>query len=387
MTSNEKYIIELSKASLFNTEPLLPPKDIDWQFIWDKSQEQNITALIAVSVLKLPKDKHPNNANAWRSAIIQTMSFMSQKNAEFERIITCFKENNITPLCLKGIVIKDLYPIPELRTMGDFDILVEKSQRKSAEAVFESRGYSLKRDTLFTEVDYKSVHGELFTSLESEFKHNPEHWNSVLKQNVYKQNNRLLLTPSYELAFSIVHAAKHLTETGCGIRNLFDVVILLKSHSQKIDLNIVKEVCQSQGHEKIMYYMLTAAEHWYGAAINANIKRTDLKLTEKFIEYLLCYGVFGHSAEGNVLSIQVTKREGNDVSAFRRIFFPPRKMIWQKYQYLKKSPLLLPVAWIHRFINAVFINKYSVKSMIKGIDESISFGNDRDKWLDDLDLK
>ncbi len=387
MTSSEKYIIELSKASLFDTEPCPPEEDIDWQYIWDKCQEQNITALIAVSVLKLPKENQPENIENWRNAMLQTMAIMSRKNAEFERIITSFQENDITPLCLKGIVIKDLYPVPELRTMGDFDILVEKDQRKKAEAVFESKGYTLKRDTLFTEVDYKGVHGELFTSLEGDFKYEPEHWDNELNHNTSKQNNRLMLTPSYELAYSIVHASKHLTREGCGIRNLFDVVILLKNHTSKIDIEVVEKICKSQNYEKIMYYMLTAAEHWYGVNLNSTIKRTDLKLTEKFIEYLLCYGVFGRSAEGNVLAIQVVKREGNNVSAFRRIFFPPRKMIWQKYQYLKKSPLLLPVAWIHRFITAVFVNKYSIKSMLKGIDDSISFGNDRDKWLDELDLK
>jgi hypothetical protein len=62
-------------------------------------------------------------------------------------------------------------------------------------------------------------------------------------------------------------------------------------------------------------------------------------------------------------------------------------MIWDKYQYLKKSALLLPIAWIHRFITAVFIRKYSVKQMLSGIDESVKYLNDRDKWLNELDLK
>jgi hypothetical protein len=102
---------------------------------------------------------------------------------------------------------------------------------------------------------------------------------------------------------------------------------------------------------------------------------------------MLAYGVFGRSTEGNVLSVQVAKREGQDVCALRRIFFPPRKMIWHKYQYVKKSPALLPIAWVHRFIKAAFINKYSVKDMIEGIDKSIDYGKDRDKWLSELDLK
>jgi hypothetical protein len=207
-----------------------------------------------------------------------------------------------------------------------------------------------------------------------------------MKENTYINNNRRLLTPSYELAYSVIHAAKHFTREGCGIRNLFDVVVLLQKR-ENIDFNIIEKICKSQGYEKILYYMITVAENWYGVKIDSNIHRMDIDKTEKFLEYLLSGGVFGKSTEGNILITQVVKREGHDVNAFRRIFFPPRKMMWHKYQYLKKSPLLLPVAWVHRFITAVFVKKYSVVSMITGINESIDYGKDREKWLNELDIK
>jgi hypothetical protein len=163
--------------------------------------------------------------------------------------------------------------------------------------------------------------------------------------------------------------------------------VLLLQKREGIDIKLVEKACLAQHCEKILYYMLTAAEQWYGVQIEGNFHRMDAALTERFLEYLLSYGVFGKSTEGNILATQVVKREGSDVSAFRRIFFPPRKMMWHKYQYLKKSALLLPVAWVHRFFTSVFVKKYSVKGMITGIDESISFGKDRDKWLNDLGLK
>ena len=62
-------------------------------------------------------------------------------------------------------------------------------------------------------------------------------------------------------------------------------------------------------------------------------------------------------------------------------------MIWHKYQYLKKTSLLLPVAWVHRLISAVFVKKYSIVNMIKGVNESIDYSNEREKWLDVLELK
>lgn len=387
MNNNEKYIVSLSKASLFEQQPENPPKDIDWNYIWEKSREQNVAALLAVSVLKLPLEIQPENSTQWRKQIVKIGYLMTKKYNAFNKLIDVFNENNIQPLCLKGIVIKDIYPVPELRTMGDFDILVEADQRNKAEALFKELGYSLERDTLYTAADIKDVRGELFVSLEDDFRKEPEYWDCKLKENTVVKNGIKILTPSYELAYSVIHAAKHITREGCGIRNLFDVVLLLTRRRDELDMRLVEKICMSQGYEQILYYMITAAEHWYGVEVSADIKRADLKLTETFIDFMLCSGVFGKSVDGNVLIKQVARREGDEVSMFRRIFFPPRKMMWHKYQYLKKTPLLLPVAWIHRFFTAVFVKKYSVGGMIKGIDESFDYGKTRKEWLDRLNIK
>ncbi|MGN1318900.1 MAG: nucleotidyltransferase family protein [Lachnospirales bacterium] len=387
MNDNEKYIINLSKASLFDTQPNNPPKNIDWHYIYNKASEQSITALLAHSILKLPKKNQPENYDKWRKSIIKTGYIMAVKSDELDRMMNIYAQNNIYPIYLKGIVVKDLYPVPELRTMGDFDIWIDKKERKIAEDLFISQGYKVVKDTLFTTVDKNSVHGEVFISLEDDFRTEPEYWNERLKENTFTdEKGRKILTPTYELAYSIIHAAKHLTREGCGIRNLFDVVLILHHRGSFIDFDLAEKICMAQGYEKVFYYMLDAAKNLYGVKNLPVSKITDNKKKEKFIEYLLCYGVFGRSTEGNVISEQVVRREGEDVSMFRRIFFPPRKMIQYKYQYVKKTPLLLPVAWIHRFISSVFIKGNSLIGMIRGIDESMRYGKDRDKRLKDLDL-
>jgi hypothetical protein len=389
MNKNCKFIIELSKKALLNKSidtMNITLTEEEWGYLFIKLQEQSVIALIAESVISLPKALQPNNIDDWRDTIIKTVYVMGKKNIEYERVVKLLCDVGITPLCLKGAVIKDLYPTPELRTMGDFDILIDADKRKKAEYILQENGYELKRDTLYTAIDKNGAHGEIFSSLEDDFRINPEYWDNEIKNNTYFKDNRLLLTPSYEFAYSIVHAAKHLTREGCGIRNLFDVIVLLKNRDG-IDLKLVEKICKVQGYENVLYYMLTAAECWYGISVDATIPRMNIDDTERFVEYMLSYGIFGRDLAGNVLSRQVLRREGNGVCAFRRIFFPPAKMMWHKYRYLKKTPWLLPVAWIHRFITAVFIKKYSVKGMLTGIDESIRYGKERDNQLDELGLK
>ena len=384
MTKEQEYIVKLSKAAIFEEQPEEPSENFDWEYIWSKAAEQNISGLLASAILRLPEDKQPKNKNDWQRIMMETMFVMGRKFAEFERMMKRLADSDIEPICLKGIVVKDLYPIPELRTMGDFDIWVEKEQRETAEKVFADEGYSLYKDTLYSAMDKNGIHGELFVSLEDDFREQPEYWNDLLKSNtVCDTTGRRILNDTYELAYSIIHTAKHLTREGCGIRNILDAVLILIKKRESIDLHTVENICRAQGYEKVFVYILSAAEQWYGVSIEFEFERI---CSDLFLEYLLCYGIFGRSIEGNGLTKQVARREGDNVSMFRRMFFPPRKMMWHKYQYLKKSPLLTPVAWVHRIITAVFVKKYSLKKMASGIGESVNYGKDRAMWLSRLDI-
>lgn len=389
MTTEQEYLVRLSRAAILDEDPPLPPEDIDWQYLWDKAREQNLSGLLASKVIKLPKEKLPENAHEWKHSMLQTAMLMGDRLDEFERMLEILKENNIEPICVKGSVVKDLYPIPILRTMGDFDVWVEKAQRNEAEAIFEREGYTLDRNTLFSAIDMSgeinSFHWELFESLEDDFRESPAFWNDELRKNVITDNEgRRVLSPTYELAYSVIHASKHFTREGCGLRNLLDVALILRHEIQDIDIDKAYEICASQRYEKIFLYFLSAARKWYGAEFSYS---APLPEPDRFLEYLLSYGVFGRELEGKILAAQVVRREGDDVSAIRRIFFPPGKMIWHKYQYVKKSPLLLPVAWVHRFFTAVFVKKYSIKDMAAGLHDSLEYGQEREAWLNELDIQ
>ncbi len=385
MTAEQEFFIMLSRSAVFDEDPPLPPEDIDWQYIWNKAYEQNISGLLASTILKLPKDKQPPNAAQWRSIMIQTMVIMSQKNAEFERMSAKLKENQIDPICLKGCVLKDLYPDPALRVMGDFDVLIEKQQRKTAEAVFENNGYKINRNTLFSALDNGTAHWEIFESLEDDFRDDPLRWNRELEKHAVTNHKGLrVLDPTFELTYVVVHASKHMTREGCGIRNMLDVALILQHRIKDINFGKVYEICKSQKYEGIFLYFLSAAKKWFEIDIGYDKTMPD---PDKFLEFLLSYGVFGRELDGKILAGQVVRREGSSVGPLRRIFFPPRKMIQHKYQYVKKSPLLLPIAWMHRFFYAVFVRKFSVKDMVSGLRESLEYGTERKNRLKELNIR
>ena len=136
MDTDYMYFIELSKAAIYDTVPDLPSDSIDWQLIWDTADAQNILGLIASAVLKLPSDYQPKNAEEWQQAMFQTIYVMNMRFCDFERMCKALKHMDVEFICMKGIVVKDYYPIPELRTMGDFDIFIKEQDLTKIEKAF-----------------------------------------------------------------------------------------------------------------------------------------------------------------------------------------------------------------------------------------------------------
>ena len=118
--------------------------------------------------------------------------------------------------------------------------------------------------------------------------------------------------------------------------------------------------------------------------MNSRSKRYEEKNCDKFIEYALLNGIFGK--QDNSLVAQITKHEDDSIDGLRKIFFPGVKILEHKYTYLKKFPLLLPVAWIHRLINGVFKWKYSIRQMSGDMIGAAEYSKERLKWLEELGL-
>lgn len=381
MTTDQEYFIQLSRAAIFDEEPPLPLENVDWQYIWDKSREQNLTGLLASKVIKLPKDKLPENIDQWNLSMMQTAMIMGDRFDEFERMIEILKENEIEPICLKGIVLKELYGnFALLRTMGDFDVWVEKEKIPKIKEIFISEGYSATDESMGINVSKGAHFWEIFFTLEEEFRANCQEWDKRFPENTVRTEDGILtLNPTYMMAHMMLHLGKHMVREGSGIRSLLDIALFLRKYREEIDYDFVRKACAEQHFENAYVYILNAANQYFDTDIE--VEAVD---ASRFTEYMLTGGVFG-AMNGNVMIHQAAKHE-DKVGFIRRMFFPTVKMLDYRYTYLKKYPFLLPVAWVHRAFYARSHYGYSFGQMLKGIKGGAEFAKDRDKWLEELDL-
>lgn len=377
---NKEYFVSLAKTSILGEKTENPPKDTDWKYIWDKAYAQNISGIIAESVLRLPPELQPENTELWNEGMMQTLFLMSQKFAEFGRISKLFVNSGIEVVCLKGIVTKDLYPVPELRVMGDFDLFVKKSQINTVSDILRNEGYEILKEPVGITAKKGGIMWEIFFTLEQEFRENTLAYDEKLfDEKVSIGNGLYRLNNTHMLSHMILHFGQHLIYTGSGIRNLLDIVIFVKKYKDETDFEEVKRICADNYFERLYQYVMTAVDEIFGVSV----EHEDYEI-KQFIDILLEGGVFGEAAN-NVMARQTSRQIGN-VGMIRRVFFPTCEMLETSYSYLKKHRWLLPVAWVHRIFRARLHRKYTFKSMISDLGESVKYAKKHDVQMNDLKL-
>ena len=127
-------LLELVKATLFNTTPHLP-EETDWDEVLLEAKHQAVLALAAPSV---PKEE----AHKWKPYVYQNTAHYMQVLHCQKQLIHQFDTAGIPLVILKGTAAAIYYPSPIQRTMGDIDFLVPQDQFDVARELMEESGYA-----------------------------------------------------------------------------------------------------------------------------------------------------------------------------------------------------------------------------------------------------
>lgn len=381
MKTNDIFLLTLlSNFAKHSIPQSIEP--IDWDKLYAKCASQNIDGLVASVVNQLPEECRPDNYPVWFTAYIETLRSMTRRNLEFDRMIRLMIDRGIEPIGLKGCVLRKLYPDEALRTMGDFDIFIREQERLQAVELFETAGYSVKYDYSVYAAEKDDIRFEFFTTLQHDFPVDSTAWNELLRENVCRNKDGFLqLNPTYELLYIVVHATKHYKTKGCGIRNLLDMALILQKEAQSIDFKEVSRLCDQLGIKRYLQYFLSALQKYFQieTAITVDMPKADI-----FTEYMLTYGIYGLENDKGNPFFPVIK--GEETGLRRKMLFPPYEYMLHGYPFLKKSKLLLPVAWVCRGFKGIFVRQKTPAKMLADMQASEEFSKVRMKYLKELGL-
>ena len=362
MNPEQRYFVQLLRDYIHSVPGTEPEADLDWSLLAHYAERQDLCGIVYCQCREL-KSIDAATLQRLHEGFFSDAYRAVAGEAAMARVAASFDAAGIEYLPFKGELLRRYYPDPELRTMGDRDILIRRADREASDRILRELGYDSYidypevwvyrrpalvfeiHDTMFYEhlankVDYRSYFDRIWDSAV------PAGGHSYLPQ------------PEQHFLYLMTHTAKHISNYGMGFRAFLDMVFFCRREGS-LDWDYIRRELEQLGLYKFTLRCFSLCEAWFGVTMPLPCGAVESDFMCDSTEKLFRDGVFGLGNQENALrrSANEMLRDGSPYAAaavrltLRRIF-PPygdlRYVEW--YSWVDGKPWLMPAAWIYRWI-------------------------------------
>lgn len=362
-------------------------KEIDVNQLMEEAKEHDVRGLI-YRILKNQQSMESYKRDIIFQSLTQSRYFQQTLD-----VIDQLQQKGIKVVLLKGAVLKDLYPSPDLRTMGDVDLLVPEEQLPLVQTYLTELGYikmkshSEKHDVYEGDGFQIEVHWALLNASRQKggALFEQELW-TKLKPVHLLGKEFLTLSDEDFLIHLVVHAAGHFQLSGFGVRQLCDLTLWIE---KKEDWDWDSTKCRLQELEcySFFVYCLEACRRYLGLNISGLITVDEICFST-FMNQILESGVHGKRDERKQFGhyFAYGKHKKNTFIIWIQCLFPSVSDLPLRYSYAKKHSYLLPIAWIHRFFRVIFHPMYNANQKVYFFFHSAKIAKQKHELLQGLGL-
>lgn len=367
----------------------------EWKKLFQMSQEQNVLPMIydavfqCQSISALPSEM----LHQLRMQVVRDVSIQTIKTAEFLKLYAFLADKGLHPIVMKGIVCRQLYPVPDNRPSSDEDLLIEENLYDQYHSAFLQADMVLanpKQNLNAFEIPYGrkgmplyiELHKKPFPPDSDAYGDLNAYFKDVFQTSVDVPVEKVLvrtMDPDHAVLYLICHAFKHFLHSGVGIRQISDIALYTKQYHP--DMNWILSQCKAFHADIFVLCLYKITVKYFGfQAEDFGLSSDKLESVqeESLLQDCLLGGVFGDSSLTRKHSSTITlnavkaKKSNGKANLFRSVF-PSGKDLVGRYTYLKDKPYLLPKAWLDR------IKHYhrETKGNVSAAKEAVEIGNAR----------
>ena len=356
MDSTQLGLIRIVDSAVHEKQNILPA-DFDLNAAMKIAKKHQIIPMLYYGALQCGiSAKIPQ----MQQLFVQTCQYVAVNEKQMQalgEIFSAFDEAEIDYMPLKGTLLKGMYPKPEMRAMGDADILIRYEQYeetiKPLMEKLEFREGRTSDNELVWEKTYAYIelHRRLLPSYNKDYyAYYGDGWRLAKLQT----GTRYGMSDEDQMVFLFTHFAKHYRDAGIGIRHLVDLQIYLDKYPA-LDQNYICQQMERLQLREFYENILATLKVWFA-------EETADQTTEFITQIVFNSGVYG-TEQAHVLSdaLKLSKKTGKSrkirQSKFISELFPDYGYMCKRYPKLKGKKILLPIFWMMRLISAMFHGK------------------------------
>lgn len=380
MTQEQSCFLQLLRDYIHQRPSVRPPKEMDWMQIARYAKEQSLGGILYVQCRDfLPQDSEV--LKCLHQGFYSAAYGYVNGNAALGLIEKEFKEAGISYLPFKGEIIRRYYPNPELRTMGDIDLLIHSQDHEKADEIMLGLGYDRFVDNHAVWTYHKpnimiEIHNAMFYEYLCNSVDYREYFGHVWETAV-PMNGRSGYEPEPNLhfLFLICHTAKHIINHGIGFRAFLDIIFMTRK--ENLDWGWLAD---ELGRLELLEFTKTCfayCERWFNVTMPLVSGDLENGFFEEVTSKTFRDGTFGLHNEQNEAahSAKEIQRSGKPywittLALTWKKLFPPYKdmQLIPWYSFVDGRPWLMPAAWIYRwFYTATHKSRHTRELLVEPI--------------------
>ena len=353
----------------------VPPEQMNE--LLDLAQEHHVLPMIFEAVYACPAAAAMDGTLFMQAkrTTVHTVMTQALKTEEFLALNRHLRQNGVTPLVVKGIVCRSLYPKPDYRYSGDEDVLCGEHQFRDCHKAMIEFGMEPCGPGLDSyEVPYRNdsalyieLHKTLFAQDSDIFGDCNRFFEDSFSRatEITVQGQQVAtLNPTDHMLYLILHAFKHFLHSGFGIRQVCDMILFANANGRDIDWKAVLKKCRTIRADKFAAALFRIGEKYLTfSPEQASYPRAwrELQVDEgPLLADLLYGGIYGssdrsrvHSSNMTLNAVSADKKGKTNRGNLLKTIFPPVRYLENRFPYLHRMPFLLPVAWICRIFGYI----------------------------------
>lgn len=378
-------------SAFLNNEKLQDIKDYDWKNIAYLTDINNVEAMVYTAVKDIKEQVPEQYFLILKNIFVKTAALAFKREQALNNICSLFSSNAIEHFVVKGMVVKDYYPVSELRTMGDVDIVIKPEDMERAGRILAENGFEY--DEFHSDANVKDyirsgilfeVHSGLIFKNTIPGVRAKEYFSAPFKH--IEQSNKYTKTinKEYHFIYLIVHMAKHFMLGGFGVRMLMDIGAFVNKFGNEACWAEIRKGLKELNMLSFTKVVMRMCNIVFNTKVPEEIGAADIAEDDiyKMLDYLISGGVFGYEGR-NEDAIRINgsleNKDGIKGVFFRiknilRWIFPSYEHMIEKYDWFKgKSKFFLPFGWIYCIWYRMVKNR---ENSLERVNNAIKSAND-----------
>ncbi|MCC8162807.1 MAG: nucleotidyltransferase family protein [Lachnospiraceae bacterium] len=297
-------------------------------------------------------------------------------DAERREVLAFLEKSGIWYLPLKGILLKELYPRPEMRQMSENDILIDSAGRKKVHDWFLSRGYKAESYQQSNHDAYrkKPVYNfEMHVSL-FEYRHNR------LWQNYYADIRERMLPDEGGMQgghlsnedfyiYIITHACKHHSDDGTGLRTLLDCYVYNKAKGDILNRPYIHNELTKLGVAEFEEAVRDLSQRVFGRPEqfdSSGLTEEEATLLGSFL-FFGTYGTVHNHVRNRLKAMDEIPTVRTKLRYLWGRLFPEMEIFKNYYPFFYRHRWLLPAGCIYRLVYKGIIHRKKMLAELRAL--------------------